>query len=1123
MNARFKLSLSISLLLLLTPHTVCAQKPELIVQTGHTGPILLIAFSPDGKTLAASGLELKLWDVTTGVELRTLGSNTLASTIAFSPDGKTLASGTGEGKVDWWDVTTGVKLRVLELNESHVNSVAFSPDGKTLAASGGSQIKLWDAMTGLQLRSFEEESGALVLSLAFSPDGKLLASGNSSFSGVKTKINLWDISTSQQIRSFSGQTSDVQAIVFRADGKTLASRSSDRTVKLWDVTTGRELHTFASADDVSAIALSPDGQMFASGTRDGRVELLALATGVKLRALQGRNAIIFSLAFEPGGKTLAVAGMATEVKNNTLDTIGGGEINLWDVATGTPLRALKRHVSGVEAIAFSPDGRLLASACLDGTVKLWDLATGVQLRSFRGHADHTIMFTLSDYSLVFSPDSKTLASASLGETVNLWDITTGKQLRPLAADNRFTDSVAFSPDGKTLAGGGADDTSTGIVKLWDVSTGRLLHALKGHTRLVLSVAFSPDGKTLVSSDKDRIFKQWNVLRGQLLYTAKSRASDVHPTALSPDGKLLASVAYNDKTIELSDFLTGAQLRSLQTHETRAGVVFSPDSKRIVTLGEQAVKLWDISTGTQLRTLEGYPSYITSGAFSRDGQTLALAGTDGTIKLWNTNSGAELASMISIDENDWAVVAPDGLFDSSPAAWNKLLWRAPQNTFDYAPVEAYFSDFYYPGLLADIFAGKAPKAPQDIAQKDRHLPHLQLTLGGQQMPTTTTISTRNITVKLEISNAVAGAQDVRLFRNGILVHVWRGDMLKGQTGATLEATLLIVAGENRLTAYAFNRDSVKSEDATLTIKGADNLTQKGTAYVLAVGINAYANPQYDLKYAVADATDFSAEIKRQQERLGQYGAVVVSTLLDAEATKTNITRQLLEIAKRAQPEDAVFIYFAGHGTAQGKHFYLIPHDLGYLGARAKLDPAGLQAITAHGISDRELAQVFESLDAGQLLVVIDACNSGQALEAEDKRRGPMNSKGLAQLAYEKGMYILTAAQSFQAAQEASQVGHGLLTFALVEEGLKQALADDEPQDGNIIAREWLDYATSRVPQMQVDKMKAARGRGLNLSFKEEERGLNQLKRSGQQPRVFYRREQEAQPLIVAKTGTTKLRQ
>jgi uncharacterized caspase-like protein len=170
---------------------------------------------------------------------------------------------------------------------------------------------------------------------------------------------------------------------------------------------------------------------------------------------------------------------------------------------------------------------------------------------------------------------------------------------------------------------------------------------------------------------------------------------------------------------------------------------------------------------------------------------------------------------------------------------------------------------------------------------------------------------------------------------------------------------------------------------------------------------------------------------------------------------------------------------------------------------------------HGVSDRELEESLAGLDAAQVLLVIDACNSGQALEAEEKRRGPMNSKGLAQLAYEKGMYILTAAQSFQAAQEVSQLGHGLLTYALVEEGLKGAAADAEPKDGQVLLREWLDYATARVPEMQFDKMKTADAGGRDLSFADGERGLPLARRSGQRPRVFYRREPESTPLLVAR--------
>jgi uncharacterized caspase-like protein len=155
------------------------------------------------------------------------------------------------------------------------------------------------------------------------------------------------------------------------------------------------------------------------------------------------------------------------------------------------------------------------------------------------------------------------------------------------------------------------------------------------------------------------------------------------------------------------------------------------------------------------------------------------------------------------------------------------------------------------------------------------------------------------------------------------------------------------------------------------------------------------------------------------------------------------------------------------------------------------------------------------------MVIDACNSGQALEAEEKRRGPMNSKGLAQLAYEKGMYILTAAQSYQAALEAAQFGHGLLTYALVEEGLKTPVADSQPRDGILSAREWLDFATERVPQMQEEKMKEKRGLGLEIAFTEGEQKIaDPDKRSLQRPRVFYRREMETDPLVIARPGESK---
>jgi len=465
-------------------------------------------------------------------------------------------------------------------------------------------------------------------------------------------------------------------------------------------------------------------------------------------------------------------------------------------------------------------------------------------------------------------------------------------------------------------------------------------------------------------------------------------------------------------------------------------------------------------------------------------------------------------MVSMNKgNDWLVVTPDGLFDGSPAGWNQILWRFSERLSDVSPVEIFFNEYFYPGLLSDILAGKDVKAVAgDIGQKDRRQPKLTLNVEPAAVP-------REALVKINVTDAPAGAQDVRLFRNGSLVKVWPGNVLNGGT-ATLETRVRIVAGPNQLTAYAFNKDNVKSSDAMASFTGPDSLKRSGKLWVVVVGLNEYENPGYNLKYAVADAQAFGQTIAEMQRKLGNFGEVEVTSLMDSKATKGMMLGALKKVAEVAEPEDAVIIYYAGHGTAQGQHFYLIPHDLGYKGARTELDQAGLSTILSHSISDVEIEEALQKLDAGHMLMIIDACNSGQALEAEEKRRGPMNSKGLAQLAYEKGMYILTAAQSYQAALEAEQLGHGYLTFALVEEGLKTSSADIQPKDGSVVVREWFDYATDRVPKMQEAKMKDTRN--LKVAFVEgDEKIENPEQRAIQKPRVFYRRERDVQPMVVAK--------
>jgi WD40 repeat protein len=1094
------------LFVLLAAQLSTAQKPELVVQTGHSNGVGSVAFSPDGKTLASGSADhtIKLWDVTSGTELRTLiGHSETVTSVAFSPDGKILASGSFDHMVKLWDVSTGTPLRTLTVGHPYpVTSIAFSQDGKTLVSgSYDSTVTIWEVSTGRALRTLMIEQGhPNVLSVAFSPDGKTLASGSSD-----STVRIWEVSTGTELRTLivGHGHANVNSVAFSPDGKTLASGSSDSTVSILEVSTGTELRTFKGAAYwVSSVAFSPDGKTLASGGF-GTVKLWDVSTGTELRNF-GEGA--GTIAFSPDGKSLARASFDHTVK-------------LWDVSTGTELRTLKGH-NPIGSVAFSPDGKTLAGAGF-GAVKLWDVLTGRELRTIKG---------LSDL-VAFSPALNTVAtSAGLvleqKKIVKLWDLSTGTELRTFERTFGGVRSLALSPNGTTLAIGLYGDS----VELWDVSTGKPLRTLKqeeGSAR-GLSVAFSPDGKSLAtSSGNGHTVKLWDVSTGTQLRTLDLKLLGFDLFVFSPDGKTLACGGFG--TVKLWDVLTGAELRTLQGHSGLVGSLALSSDGKILASGsdDQTVKLWEVSTGTEVRTLNGHSNAVTSVAFSPNGKYLVSASSDGSTKVWETSSGKELVSLIAIDEHDWIVVTPDGLFDGSPAAWNRIIWRFNNNMFDHAPVEAFFNEFYYPGLLVDIFADKRPKAPSDISQKDRRQPQLKITPTGAQA--NATLTARNLTVKIGVSELAAdkehkagcGALDVRLFRNGSLVKVWRGDVLKGKSNATLEATIPIVAGENKLTAYAFNHDNIKSTDATLTVTGADSLKRKGTAYILAVGVNVYSNQNYNLKYAVADAEDFSVEVKRRLEAQKRYAQVEVISLSDAEANKASILQKLTQLASRVQPEDALIVYFAGHGTAHGNEFYLIPHDLGYDGPREKLDTAGLQAILDHGISDRDLEKVFEGIDAAQLVLVIDACNSGQALEAEEKRRGPMNSKGLAQLAYEKGMYILTAAQSYQAAQEAAKFGHGFLTYALVEEGLKQGAADREPKNGTIDVRKWLNYATEEVPRMQeASTLDALRGRGRYVIFVGDGRDIGIPKNDAgardniQRPRVFYRRELESNPLVVA---------
>lgn len=582
--------------------------------------------------------------------LRSCSGAWLAKPLAVSPDGKTLAYSTGHGVIKLWNVSLGREIATLSGHTGEVFATAFSSDSSVLASGGADKtVRVWDVQTHKPTLVLQDPEA--IYSVAFSPTGSFLASG-----GEKT-ARIWDSVSGKVIATLNGHTNLVKSVAFSPDGQTLVTGSCDKTVLFWTVPKGdRKSGPRGFNSQVNCLAISPDGESLAIASDYGFC-VQDMATGKDKVNFAGRHRrSVVSVAFSRDGRFLATGS-------------GDRTVKVWDVASGELRDTLRGHCGAVRSALFLPNGRTLASDGDDQAVRLWDLDDWARTHTFREHHRWA-------RGLAFLPEGNRVVSAGLGDTVRLWETHTGVQQKP------FDGSVAcgsvnaldVSPDGKHMITG----DEKGKVKLWNLCSGKIERLLEPDGDYVRAVKFSPDGAMSAAATEDGQVKLWHTANGELVHTFHGYRGWGSCLAFSPDGRTLA---FAKSSVQIVDVISGVEVASLNDWVNCLAI--SPDGTVLATgtFGGE-IRLWHLNGAhrTLGAALIGHTDHIWALAFSPDGSILASGGEDETVRLWDVASGEEKA--ILLGDGGWVVslaFSRDGkTLAVGTSAGTVKLWQAAGN-------------------------------------------------------------------------------------------------------------------------------------------------------------------------------------------------------------------------------------------------------------------------------------------------------------------------------------------------------------------------------------------------------------------------------------------------------------
>ncbi|MEO6037113.1 MAG: caspase family protein, partial [Saprospiraceae bacterium] len=987
--------------------------------------------------------------------------------VQLSPDNQhILASCTYQKKEAWvLDIASEKEIYTLNGHTAPLRCAIYSPDGLMIATGAqDSTVILWDARNGTLLQRLSGHAG-IVVSAVFSPDGKLLATLS-----IDKTVRIWEIAHGKLLRILETGGNLPNEVQFSPDGKILSAVTDfgDQGISLWSVESGKKIRDL----DGYSLRFSLDGAWVC-------VFQVSVAHLYRSNQLDGKPVRELRATLPPSDGPMVIDAQGgffmPDSKGMLLNAIGGAP-EVYDIETGRLKLSLKGYALPVRSACFSPGGNKIVVSSKSDLLE-WDLAEGILSRRLAG--SHGKIGNAQ-----FAPDGQTIITVTDQYAGAIWDATSGKEVKPLAPVEgvfpiqRYTGILAVCPNGRYFVRGHsmAWDGGPPFLSAWSLSDAGRVDSLYYSTSAD-DAAFSPDGKLLAVAASGSLLvwdfaaRKWEKLvdNGDRQYRSVAFYDDTH----------LATGAYHGE-VEFWDLREKKMISrdsAAQYNAYNSDIACSPDGKWIAaTTGIKSIGLWRCEQNKPpqfVRFLEGHDNGVSSVEFSPDSRLLLSASQDHTVRIWDLEKKTEIAKLIHLNRDDWAITTPSGLFDASPGAMELMYFIVGDEVIE---LEQLKERYYEPGLLSKLL-GFSSGELRNVEQFSNLAlyPKIEAKIDQNQLK-----------INLIVQNG--GVGKLSLFVNDKEV----GEDVNPQRRLTLSLDLKSYEKYYRsdtlnvLALRAYNAEGwLKSQAYRIDYTYVRAKGQGGTGdtpvlgdakprlFALVVGTADYSGDKLDLKYADQDAVAIATAITAAgKELFGEGVQVQLFTTGNLGgnpppanhqmSSKTNLKKAFESLVGQAQATDVLLLYFSGHGITYGEaekaQFYYLTKDI------ASEDLSDPEVRANFTISSNELTDWIKRIPALKQVLILDACNSGKIVESlaamGQKDLNPSQVRALDRMKDRTGMFILTGSADNKVSYEASQYGQGLLTYSLLEGMSGLALSPDKRVDVMTL----FQYSRDKVPEM-----------------------------------------------------------